>query len=250
MKYTFIYLFAALTLLWGCDRKPVEPATPTEANVKIHISHKVGQDSLVLGEMKYKNSEGSEYQVDILKYYISNIVLVKDDGTEWKATNYELIDGGIDSSANILLSKVPNGTYTKMRFFVGIDSTRNHTGVQEGDLNPIYGMIWTWNTGYIFFKHDGYFKDEMGNVTSLSYHYGTDRALTKLEVPISASKLEVKGVDKKMNMTFDLNNLYSTPDPISFISNYNHQSISAADDHWIANMKGNFATVFSITKVE
>lgn len=250
MKHTFLYLLLAVSLFWGCDRKIIEPPVPSEANVKLRMNHKVGADSLILGQMNYTNAAGNQYQVDMLKYYITNITLIKADGTEWKSNNYDLVDVGIDSSANISLAKIPNGTYQKMRFYIGVDSVRNHTGAQEGDLNPIYGMIWTWNTGYIFFKHEGYFKDASGALKSLTYHFGTDRALTTVEVPFSGNGLEIKGVDKKMTVNFDLNSTYESPNKVNFINNNNHQSTSSFDDRWIKDLKENFADAFTIGKIE
>lgn len=250
MKHTFIYFFLLLTVLSACDRKIIEPPVAQEASLSLRIVNKVGLDTLVLGEMKYTNAAGNQYQVDMLKYYISNIVLVKEDGTEWKAGNHDLIDAEIDSSANIVLKKIPNGTYKKMRFFVGVDSLHNHTGAQEGDLNPIYGMIWTWNTGYIFFKHEGYFKDNVGALKPLTYHFGTDKALTTVEVPFTGNELTILGEDRKVSLNFDLNSTYDSPNVVNFINNNNHQSTSSFDDRWIDDLKANFADAFSIGKIE
>jgi hypothetical protein len=248
MKYTFIYFFLLLTVLSACDKKIIEPPVASDASISLRIVNKVGLDTLALGEMKYTNAEGNQYQVDILKYYISNIVLVKEDGTEWKAGNHDLIDAEIDSSAIISLNKIPNGTYKKIRFFVGVDSLHNHTGAQEGDLNPIYGMIWTWNTGYIFFKHEGYFKDNLGALKPLTYHFGTDRALTTVEIPITAEGLSILGENQKLYLNFDLNSVYASPNTVNFINNNNHQSTSSADYRWIDDLKANFADAFLITK--
>jgi hypothetical protein len=36
-----------------------------------------------------------------------------------------------------------------------VDSLHNCSGAQSGDLDPVKGMFWTWNSGYIFFKLEG-----------------------------------------------------------------------------------------------
>ena len=39
----------------------------------------------------------------------------------------------------------------------GVDSALNFQGVHGGDLDPIHGMYWTWQTGYIHCKIEGIF---------------------------------------------------------------------------------------------
>ncbi len=40
-------------------------------------------------------------------------------------------------------------------FLLGVDSLTNVSGVFGGDLDPIKGMYWTWNSGYINLKLEG-----------------------------------------------------------------------------------------------
>ena len=95
-----------------------------------------------------------------------------------------------------------------MRFNLGIDSARNHTGAQDGDLDPMYNMIWTWSTGYLFMKHEGKFINTIGDTTDLQFHLGTDLAFSTINVPIN---MTVSGVDKTLNIEFDLNSMYDSP---------------------------------------
>lgn len=41
-------------------------------------------------------------------------------------------------------------------FFFGTDSLTNVSGNIDGPLDPINGMYWAWNSGYINFKLEGY----------------------------------------------------------------------------------------------
>jgi hypothetical protein len=40
-------------------------------------------------------------------------------------------------------------------FLLGVDSTTSLAGVMPGDLDPVHGMYWTWQSGYIFMKLEG-----------------------------------------------------------------------------------------------
>ena len=90
------------------------------------------------------------------KYFISNFRLKKEDGSLWThPESYFLLDASIPSSMVLNISNVPSGTYTEMRYTMGVDSIRNVSGAQTGVLSAINGMFWSWNSGYIMIKAEG-----------------------------------------------------------------------------------------------
>ena len=101
---------------------------------------------------------------------MSNISLSNDDGsTTYEFPNsYYLVDATNAASLNIDLEDVPNGDYTKVNFMIGVDSTRNVSGAQEGALDVANGMFWSWNMGYIFMKMEGTVQDSI----DFRYHIG------------------------------------------------------------------------------
>lgn len=248
-KFTavFLSLFTLLVVIAGC-KKDNDGSIASTGTATINFSTEVDGQPLVLGTTTYQNAAGNQYKVDLLKYYITNLTFIKDDGTEYNIQNYDLIDVADAASANIAAADIPNGVYTKVRFYLGVDSTRNHTGAQDGDLDPVKGMIWTWNTGYIFFKHEGSFTNSNQQQQALLFHYGTDKARATVEVPISG--FEVKGNNKKLNLAFNLNALYANPNVIDFMVDNVRQSSSQADASWINRMKANFSNAFTFKSVE
>lgn len=58
--------------------------------------------------------------------------------------------------------------------FLGTDSLTNVSGILEGDLDPIHGMYWSWNSGYINFKLEGYWSNEPQQ--KFEYHIGGYRS--------------------------------------------------------------------------
>lgn len=242
----------AIVVLASCKKKTetADPViTPATANVTINFANEVDGQPIELGKMKYTNAAGNMYQVDLLKYYVTNIILVKSDNTELNLGNYDLIDASNLATCKVDGASVPNATYTKIKFNVGVPPSRNHTGAQDGDLDPILGMIWDWNTGYVFFKHEGKYINSSSQTKNLAFHLATDRAFTSIEVPLSTS-LVVNGTDKKVYLKFNLNKLYTTPVNIDFNVDNSHQSTSSSDFQWIDNMKSNFTDVFSLDKIE
>jgi hypothetical protein len=65
-----------------------------------------------------------------------------------------LVDEG-DSSSLVLHLSTDLGDMRTISFVVGVDSLANTGGVQGGDLDPMLGMFWTWNTGYVYARLEG-----------------------------------------------------------------------------------------------
>lgn len=245
MKKLSILMLIAAIAISGCKKDEEYGSSGTAT---VHFSNEVDGQAIDLGTGSYQNAFGNQYKVDLLKYYITNITFIKDDNSEYNIHNYDLIDASNPASTDISVDSIPNGTYTKIRFYLGVDSLRNHTGAQEGDLDPINGMIWTWNTGYLFFKHEGSFINSNQQQQTLLFHYGTDKAMATVTVPISG--FEIKGDNKRLNLAFNLNQLYANPNVIDFNVDNVHQSSSPGDAQWLNRMKQNFPQAFTFKSVQ
>lgn len=245
------FLFPALLLLAACNDGLIgeQIATPSSnANVYIHFENQMDGSPLVLSNVQYKNGLGTSFNVNTLKYYISNIALSKSDTVAAVLfDNYELIDQENEASKLVTLSAVPNDTYNTLRFAIGVDKERNHSGSQTGDLDPVNGMFWTWKTGYIFLKHEGMYTDSTGASKMLSFHYASDAAYTEVVLPITA--MVVKGVERHIYVTFDLNKVYKANPKIDFHQdNFRHSE--RGDEAWVSTMRRNLPGGFSITAIE
>ena len=249
MKILF-NLFAALIIfnILSCKRPTSENpvvVNPT-GDLLINFKNEVDGVAITQGGMNYTNASGNMYGVDLLKYYVSSVILVKDDGSEYKLNNYDLINAFDAGFSNIFAQAVPNGNYTSMKFNMGVDAARNHTGAQDGDLDPSHNMIWTWSTGYIFFKHEGSYKNIVNETKVMQYHLGTDKALSFVQIPIS---LMISGANKTMNVGFNLNKMYNSP-KLDFNTDSIRMSSSASDNKWIADMAANTNDAFYFKGVE
>ena len=250
----FAVIAASALLLAACNKKDSTP-TPTLAptvapygKVAVSFTNQVDGQPVAMNGTLYTNANGNQYNISLLKYYVTNFTLVKADGTETNFKTYKLIDGSDASTGNFSLDSVANGNYTAVKFYIGVDSTRNHTGAQDGDLDPINGMIWSWNTGYIFFKHEGQYRDNTGTMKPLLFHLGTDAALTAITVPVTP--FEVSGNTRSLFLDFNLNSLYTSPVNMDFNVDNNHQSTSSGDRRWIGDMQSNLADAFLFDKVQ
>lgn len=239
----------AVVFLTACKKETTDDNVkkePQAGNLTISVRNMAGAEDLVFSDMRYTNAAGNMYSITMLKYYISNIRLHKKDGSSKSLNVYKLIDAKVSSSCIIDAGTIDAGEYDSLSFYVGIDPTRNHTGAQDGDLDVSKGMFWTWNTGYIFYKHEGQYKNSANQTKALVLHLGTDNAYSKVSLPVT---LNVDG-NRKMEIKMDLNSVYASPVNIDFNTDNSRQSTSAGDATWIAKMKSNFADAFSFIKAE
>ena len=222
---------------------PTPTPAPAKGRLSVTFNNQVAGQPIAMGDMAYTNAAGNLYSVDLLKYYVTNFTLVKEDGTERNFRNYDLIDGSLSGAPNFALDSVDGGTYTAVKFYIGVDSARNHTGAQDGDLDPINGMIWTWSTGYIFFKHEGQFIDSTGATRTVLLHLGTDKALSPVTVPVTP--FTINGDSRALTLNFNLNSVYSGSRTLDFNVDNIHQSATASEAAWIGYMKANMAGAFT-----
>lgn len=238
-QFIFLSLAFCAVAISSCRK---DLGTKCKSYTRVTVSNVIGSDGFHL-DSTYTNAAGENYSAYMLKYYISHITLVNENGERVELYAHELIDQSVPASLEFDQMEIPDGHYTSLEFNLGVDSLHNHTGDQTGDLDPMYGMIWTWNTGYIFFKHEGYFtSSSSGTQQPLIYHYGTDRALAPISLPINLHAESSKSI---IQLQFDLNKLYSNPNIVAFTGNNNHQSISTSDIPWINTLRANFPNAFS-----
>lgn len=237
----YFLLLSALFLFYACKRECQEEA-PSQPKVKVVFHTQAGGQDVQSG-ISYTRSNGESFQIDLMKYYISHCVLVNDQGDSVALNEHSLIDP-IHQKTSFATTLDNPGSFQHMRFLFGVDELHNHSGNQDGDLDPVNGMIWTWSTGYIFYKHEGTFIDTSGQSMPLLYHFGMDRALVAIEVPIT---VEIKNnTEYEVHVHFNLDQLYTG---IDFTGNNVHQSAGVSDYPWMDALKTNLPLSFELAEV-
>ena len=99
--------------------------------------------------------DGSYINVELFKLYVSNVEFAYKDGSSFKERNsYHLIDLANPKDCELFISDAKK-EIKQLSFDIGIDSATNYQGAKSGDLDPLKGMYWTWQSGYINFKIEG-----------------------------------------------------------------------------------------------
>ncbi|OON67551.1 MbnP family protein [Hymenobacter sp. CRA2] len=223
-RTTYPLLLAGLLALAACESKKEQPE-PQLGTVELHVENVAGSSPLALNT-PYTTAAGDAFRVSTLTYYLSNIRLLRADGTSWDAPDsYYLIDQADPTSGKFTLSEVPLGDYAKVMMTIGVDSVRNTRGVQTGALDPMHGMFWDWNQGYVFFRLNGSSPQAPGNgglfydVAGFRHPYNTIRTVT-LTLPNGTAALHVRGGDEapEMHIKADVLKAFDGPRPVRFAS--------------------------------
>ena len=202
--FAFLFLSAALALS-SCKKDPetvAEPA-PDTGTLNIHFdSRRSLTEDFVVNKM-YLNANQDSVSLSTFKYFISNVTLVREDGSTYAEPNsYHLIQAGNSSAKEqFLIHDVPAGNYTKIRFSVGVDAEHNSsTATQVGDLGADHDMTWDWNTGYMFvFTMGKYYKAGAANpYPDFMYTIGKNQHYRTVELAFPSGH-ELTRIDKANN---------------------------------------------------
>lgn len=264
MKIKKIYVLILIIVFnWACKKdseikkdiddpaieKPID--TVNYGSVTINFTNYAGNELLVLNDSTYTNANSDNFTVSKFKYYVSNIVLSKADGTKFiEKESYYLIDHSINNTYSLVIDSIPIGTYVGISFILGVDSARNVSGAQIGALDPTNGMFWSWNQGYIFLMMEGNSPNSTAFNNTLIYHLGgftkPYNCIKRVNPSFSANNLIITGnKTSKIGIKTDLLELFESPSLIKFAQT--SEAMGGAVAVTIAN---NAENMFSVTSIE
>lgn len=230
-----ITVLTVLISLVSCkkDTKTPDP-TPVAETGSLQIEFENVVDTLPLDFVKkYVNPKGDTFQVTKFNYYISNIVLTASDNSIFtESESYHLIEASNPSSTLLTLNNLPVASYKSIKFMLGVDSTRNVSGTQSGDLAESKNMFWTWTTGYIFLKFEGTAPKSGSSLKNLQYHIGGYGGVNKTQRNFnfsfgSASANVSKTTTPMVHLSVNVNELFKTPTLVDFTTQYNQMAPGA-----------------------
>ena len=177
----FLLMFSLITGFTSEQKKN------KKGSLKITFINIANGKRVVLADSIYTNPYGETYTITKLRYYISNIYL---NGNEQLAEhdNYQLINEPTTTSFTI---PVKAGKYNSIKFLLGVDSIKNCSGIQDGALDPMNDMFWTWNSGYVMFKLEGISQSSPSVNHRIEHHIGGYRFGNKVATPIVLNYNEI-----------------------------------------------------------
>lgn len=224
MRLKFLcFAAASLSIFSGCKKD--DPVVPGQkGSVAVEFQNYVGSQPLsLIGAIDYPylNANNDSFKVTLYKYYVSNIRFVSSNGTEYaEPESYHLMDAGDPYSLSFNISNVPAGTYTAVKVLLGVDSTRNVSGAQTGALDPIHGMFWTWNSGYIMAKVEGSSPQSSTPDGKFSFHLGgfsgAYSVLNEVTIPLPQNLVIGDNTTSTVTFKSDILKWFAAPNLIKF----------------------------------
>jgi len=268
MKKTItVGLLAGIALVlavFSCNTTDPSVGPVTTGRLRVAFDNVAGLSDLALNSGTYQNAAGESFTVTKFNYFVSNIRLRKDDGSNYvvpQDSSYFLIQEDKPTSQTISLANVPVGKYTGITFTIGVDSLRSladiskRTGVLDPGLND--GMYWEWNSGYVFLKLEGTSAAAPAAQSNVFYyHVGgfgggydgkkTINNLRTVTIPFNTDVATVQtNVTPLVQVKTDVLALFNGSTKLSIA-----QHPSVMFDTYSTNISDNYAKMFSYVRVQ
>lgn len=244
------------------DEPAVDPTTT--GSLRIEFDNVAGDRDLALNTATYKNAAGENFTVSMLNYYVSNIKLLKADGSSFTVpqdSSYFLIRESNAESQEVTLNNVPAGEYMSIAFIIGVDSLKSvldkskQKGILDQSSGPTNeeGMYWDWNPGYIFLKMEGSADSAKSPNGKYYYHIGgfgglnvkTINNLRTVKVDFGGKKAIVtKELSPEVHLLADVLKIFSGSTQLSISKN-----TTVMFDPYSKNIADNYVNMFSLDHI-
>ncbi len=219
MKFQLKKILAVIAIaitMFSCSNDDNEAITG-EGNLKIEFDNIYKTADFAMN-INYTNSNGEVIAVSKAMYIVSNIVLIKEDGTTFtypKSQSYFIVDELTPATLVLNLSNIPAGNYTKIKYGIGVDKTQWEAGATgQGDFlatAQTAGMMWSWSAGYKFVAFEGTFTSStVPTATQFKVHTGqtgTDYNYTEVTLDLPEKALVRTTITPQVHIMADLSQL-------------------------------------------
>jgi hypothetical protein len=166
--------------------------------VKISFNPKWKESNALLYKTYSSSNITDSILISKMKFYISQVSLVSDDSSILINKSF-LIDA---EESNSLFLEIPEAFKIKqVLFLLGTDSLTNVSGAMDGDLDPLKGMYWTWQSGFINVKIEGAHIKGDGESDQFHIHLGGYRSPY---VANKKMKFQIDKVSNEISFSLDL----------------------------------------------
>ncbi len=150
----------SLLAMAGCGAN--DTTTPSSANVALQFEHNVNGLELFFDSLNYLNGDqftGQVFDIDRLKYFISEVRLLQSNGTTFLARRPHIIDASVQGDAGQLsLSGIPPGRYDRVVVAVGIPDDLNVAGSLTDPIFDDMVLPDSLGGGYYYMRCEGQFR--------------------------------------------------------------------------------------------
>ncbi len=188
-----IWFILSVTVFISCKKEKKDtPAPKSESGTLYFHIHTMADTSEVknYGEEYILVDKGRRITIDMAQMYISNIELVKLDGSTVPVTGKILF--AKHGTKEYQIGSVPAGNYKSVRFYVGLDSATNSVNPSSTDNILNQSSMWFGATpqpeGFVYINFSGTIDTSSAPNASnamipFNYKLGTSTAFTRISMP-------------------------------------------------------------------
>jgi hypothetical protein len=230
-----IVLFSSVLFFSGCkDDDETVPVVATDQTLSFHLHTNVGNQRAYYDSI-YMDATNRKFNVSDFRYYVSNIVLIKSDNSEYPLTGKVLLVNPYKSEYTV--GSIPAGSYKGFKFMLGLDSIVNHSDPSSyPSSNPLSiqtpNMHWSWSSGYLFLKLEGQCDTSLAANGTVNYPYFFHIGMDELNrtVDFSNSPFTVTtSQDLEIGMIFDLLSVFNSVDLLTETTTHTMDNIPLAN---------------------
>lgn len=220
-------------LLASCKPDPIDPSDADPGIFELNFLARVG-GQVFEKNTEFENIQGQRFSMEVFRMYISDLTLVKEDGSDTLIAETLLMDFAEEEVRKTTHGEgifkqflVPSGNYKGVKFGIGVPESRNNADPtdfpSDDPLHVTQGMNWNWTVGYKFLQLDGRIDTSVNGTGPLdqgiAYHTGTNELYRQLEFTDSEHAFEVKAeTELQFAIEMDLNRLfYNNSDTINMV---------------------------------
>lgn len=158
-------------------------------SVFVNISHKLGDEDFAMNQAA-KNNMDHDFEITRLEYYISEISLIHDGGSETIVDDLWVL-ADAESNTEIDLGEHDISSVEKIKFHIGVDPDHNHldpSSYQSSHpLAPKFpSMHWGWAAGYRFVALEGNGGASLNQLVQLHGLGDSNYFTTEVELDVTA----------------------------------------------------------------
>ena len=194
-KLGVFIVVGCITLFTACKKEETIPTTTITESVptgllKFHLHTFIGEQEVDAYGIETQMPDGRLIALNIAQMYISDIQLVKLDGSLYNVPTSGVLK--VFESESVTIGNVAVGNYKSVRFKVGLTPTVNKLEPTTTGYTNLLNQTEMWFTskaqpeGYVFLNFSGSIDttaSKTGEQVPFEYKIGTDANLVQVEMP-------------------------------------------------------------------
>lgn len=158
---------------------------PTPQKLYIQFRPVLNGMEVTTDQAYYASALGDSVSFEKLSFYLSKLAFQDTKGKRLVAESAPYLINLVDSASCVISFPATVPKTGQLNFTLGTDSLMNVTGDYTGALDPLHGMYWSWQSGYINFKLEGKSKACPMRKNRFQLHIGGFRKPFETAIPIA-----------------------------------------------------------------